>query len=190
MDVKQAVLTRRSVRRYDSRPVADDVIAQLLEGAVWAPSGTNLQPWHFVAVRSPQGRAQVLELMAPVKTGFVPYLEKRFPQHPQVQKETLSFIETLGNAPVFVLAFLNKPYQEDKAFPAEQSVAAAIQNLLLLAWEQGLATCWLTAPKVVGPQLEAWFAPEKGPFMGLVTLGYGEQPAHAPPRRDGRWELA
>ncbi len=47
----ESIDARRSVRFYDSKPVDDEVLLQLLESANRAPSGFNLQPWYFVVVR-------------------------------------------------------------------------------------------------------------------------------------------
>ncbi|HEX6443511.1 MAG TPA: nitroreductase [Streptosporangiales bacterium] len=46
MDVYEAVLTRRAVRRFSGRPVRKEVLARVLAAAARAPSGANLQPWH------------------------------------------------------------------------------------------------------------------------------------------------
>jgi nitroreductase len=50
MDVKTAIRTRRSVRKYKSTPVPKELVLELLEAANLAPSATNRQPWEFVVV--------------------------------------------------------------------------------------------------------------------------------------------
>lgn len=46
MDVYEAVTSRRAVRRFSDRPVPKDVLERVLAAAAWAPSGSNIQPWH------------------------------------------------------------------------------------------------------------------------------------------------
>ncbi len=46
----QTMLARRSIRKYTDRPVTREQIRRLLEAAMAAPSASNRQPWHFVAV--------------------------------------------------------------------------------------------------------------------------------------------
>jgi nitroreductase len=46
MDVYEAVTGRRAVRAFDDRPVPKEVLERVLSAAAWAPSGSNLQPWH------------------------------------------------------------------------------------------------------------------------------------------------
>jgi iodotyrosine deiodinase len=50
---------RHSVRHFDTRPVAEDVIAACIATAASAPSGANHQPWHFVAVADPALKARI-----------------------------------------------------------------------------------------------------------------------------------
>jgi nitroreductase len=50
MDVKTAIQTRRSVRKYKGTPVPKELVLELLAAANLAPSATNRQPWEFVVV--------------------------------------------------------------------------------------------------------------------------------------------
>ena len=53
MTVKEAISTRRSVRKYQSTPIPDDILKDILESAVAAPSAHNYQPWKIIAVTDP-----------------------------------------------------------------------------------------------------------------------------------------
>ncbi|MER6564645.1 nitroreductase [Streptomyces sp. NPDC001093] len=46
MDVYEAVTSRRAVRRFTDQPVPRKTLERVLSAAAWAPSGSNLQPWH------------------------------------------------------------------------------------------------------------------------------------------------
>ncbi|MEV0641230.1 nitroreductase [Streptomyces sp. NPDC050619] len=46
MDVYEAVTSRRAVRGFTDRPVPREVLERVLSAAAWAPSGSNIQPWH------------------------------------------------------------------------------------------------------------------------------------------------
>ena len=50
MDVYEAVRTRRSVRNFTNRPVPREALERVLAAAAWAPSGSNIQPWHTYVV--------------------------------------------------------------------------------------------------------------------------------------------
>ena len=51
MEVRDAILTRRSVRNFTDYYVTDDEIDRLLEAARWAPSWSNTQSWEFIIIR-------------------------------------------------------------------------------------------------------------------------------------------
>ena len=51
METLEALLTRRSIRHYTSAPVSEDLVKTLLKAAMFAPSASNGQPWHFVVIR-------------------------------------------------------------------------------------------------------------------------------------------
>ena len=47
----EVIKTRRSIRKFTSTPIADDLIRTILEAAIQAPSGKNRQPWRFIVFR-------------------------------------------------------------------------------------------------------------------------------------------
>ena len=50
MDALEAIFTRRSIRKYTSQPIPEELIEQILKAAMYAPSADNQQPWHFVVI--------------------------------------------------------------------------------------------------------------------------------------------
>lgn len=187
VDARECLLTRRSVRRYRPQPLSDELLAQILEPALAAPSAINLQHWHFAVVRSQQGMDDLKAIMVKAVERFSPVLKQRFAAHPETVAETQNFLLTLGGAPVCVLAFLLKEDYPDRD-GAMQSVSAAVENLLLSAWEKGVGSCWISAPQRMGlgPEIRARFAPDKGEFVAAVTLGWPDQEPAMPKRREGR----
>lgn len=105
MEFKDVVYGRRSVRRFKDTPVDDKILEEIVDAALWAPSGVNLQPWYYVVIRTPEKMTRLKEMMSVVSDRDRPHLEERFSAHPEVVKTTLSFISTLGGAPAVVLAF-------------------------------------------------------------------------------------
>jgi nitroreductase len=65
-----AIKNRRSIRKYESRPVEEDAIAQLKEAALRAPSSRNLQPWRIVFVTDPE----TLGLLSTAKAQYASFL--------------------------------------------------------------------------------------------------------------------
>ncbi len=189
MNVSEAIRTRRSIRVYKAQEVPEELVKELLEAGTWAPSAVNLQPWYFVAVRSGQQMNRLLEIMGQVSIDIEPSLQERFPRHPAVVEETTKFIRNLGGAPVCILAFCQNQETSKTKETIIQSVAAALENIALEAVEQGLGSCWLTAPYEtgMGDRLRDEFAPGKGTLVAVMTVGYPAQEPAAPRRREGRY---
>ena len=188
MEARECLLTRRSVRKYRQEPLSDELLREILEPALAAPSAINMQHWHFVVVRSPEAMEELKAIMVKVAETFYPVLKERFAKHPETIAETENFLVSLGGAPVCVLVFFLKDDYPDKD-GALQSVSAAVENLLLAAWDKGVGSCWMSAPQRMGfgGELRDRFAPGKGEFVAAITLGRPAQSPKMPPRRDGRY---
>jgi nitroreductase len=193
MDTLKAILERRSIRKYRATAIPDPVLEEIVNAGLYAPSGMNAQPWHFVVVRSPEKMAQVRALMTVVAFRFDPALREEFREHPEVAEKTNRFLVTLGGAPACILVFA-KPRIPDNAFERDdalESVSAAIENIQLAAWNRGIGSCWLGAPvrAECGELFEAAFAPDSGEFIAALSLGYPEEHPRAHKRKEGCYEL-
>ena len=74
MDLIETLRTTGAVREFRPQPVADDVVARILETARFAPSGGNRQAWHVVVVKDPRVRRGLRDLYLP---GWYEYLAMR-----------------------------------------------------------------------------------------------------------------
>jgi nitroreductase len=147
--------SRRSIRVYQDKSIPQDLILQILEAGRWAPSGANLQPWHFIVVTDPETRKRIGE----------------------VARFFLIKSSHVEKAPVvLVLAFDTR-----KGKYGRYDVTLAGGNMMTMATSLGLGTCWIGAfdePKVK----EILEIPENIEVIGLITLGYSEEKAEVPPR--------
>jgi nitroreductase len=116
MDGLQAVLSRRSVRRYEARPVGDELVRDLLRAAMSAPSAGNEQPWHFVVIRD----RGILDAI------------------PEIHPYSLM----LRESPVAVLVCGDTTLEKNRGFWV-QDCSAATENILVAATALGLGTVWL-----------------------------------------------
>ena len=191
MDFDQIIQARRSVRDYESRQIPEETLDKILSAGLAAPSAVNLQPWYFVAIRSPENMHKLSKIMGRVSQKIEPDLRSRFAKHPAVVDETTRFLRKLGGAPVCILAFQLKSDYAKTESTIVQSISAAIENILLAAVNEGLGGCWLTAPLETGAgdELRDIFAPGKGGLVALLTLGYPAKIPNAPARKDGRYVI-
>ncbi len=148
MDTLEAILSRRSIRKYSSEAVTDNAVRALLEAAMAAPSAGNEQPWQFVVVTA---RATLDEIPA-------------FHEYAQMMCE----------APLAVLVCGDHRHKKYRDFWV-QDCAAATQNLLLAAHALGLGAVWVGVYPDDGlvSRLTQLFGlpPEVVPFA-LVAVGH------------------
>ena len=188
MDALKVILERRSIRKYRTVAISDEILEEIVQAGLYAPSGLNLQPWYFVVARTQERMMQIRALMSVVAMRMNPVLEKRFHDHPEVITETSNFLVTLGNAPACVLIYANKKEDGDRDNVIE-SVSAAIQNMQLAAWNRGIGSCWIGAPNHVGCAnlFEAAFGAGHGEFIAVLTLGYPDEDPKAHRRKQRRY---
>jgi len=190
MSILDLFKNRRSVRDYSSKEVSNKVLFEILEAARWAPSAHNAQPWRFIVVRDPDVKRELAEAMASrwdkdMSRNGVP-LENR-------ESLTKTSVKRFTNAPVLIVVCLtmedmdkypDKRRQKIEYIMAVQSMAAAIENMLLAAHAEGLGSCWFCAPffcqDVVRKVLRV---PRYVEPQALVTLGYPAERLEPPPRK-------
>ena len=179
MELIAAIRSRRSLRRYTDEPVRRETIERVLTAAAWAPSAHNRQPWRFVIMTEPAAQERLARAMGErlrsdrLADGDAPEA---------VAADTNRSATRITGAPVVILACLTMRdmhhYPDSRRKKAEysmamQSVAMAIQNLLLAAHADGLGACWLCAPLFCPDTVRAALdLPDDWEAQALITLGY------------------
>jgi coenzyme F420-0:L-glutamate ligase/coenzyme F420-1:gamma-L-glutamate ligase len=185
---------RRSVRRYQDRPVEPEIVEGLLEAGGWAPSAHNRQPWRFAvltdndAKETLAGKMGTLLRLARLADG-----DKSEAVEADVQRSRAR----ITTAPLVIVAFLTMEDMDtypDRArssaehLMAVQGVAMAVNNVLLAAQARGLGACWMCAPLFCSEAVvEAVGAPAHWQAQALLTIGYpasGGKPASRRPLAD------
>ncbi len=116
MEAMEAILSRRSIRRYTGQPVPEEIIKELLKAAMSAPSASNQQPWQFVIIDD----RRILDEIP------------RFHPYAQMLREASWAIAVCGDTH---LASMSGYWVQD--------CSAATQNILLAAHAKGLGAVWL-----------------------------------------------
>ena len=183
MDLHDAIKGRRSVRKFKESPVEKELIEDIFETALWAPSGMNRQNWKFFVLTG----ERMEELVSISSTSFEylePELQKLFADKPKIVEATRNFFNRLGEAPVVVCAYFEPANIEDVT--SFQNVAAAIQNLLLVAYARGLGSCWMTGPVYVAEKINSFLGIENMTLVAIIPMGYPDETPKVPPRRPER----
>jgi nitroreductase len=175
---------RRSVRDFSDRPVPAEVIIQAIKSAGTAPSGANLQPWHFVLVADRETKRKIRE--------GAEQEEKKF-YGSRATDEWLEVLEPLGTdehkpfldtAPCLIVIFLkkyllDKKGKQHKTYYAAESVGIAAGMLITALHLSGLVTLTHT-PSPMGFLNVILKRPvNEKPFLILVT-GYPAKNTRVP----------
>lgn len=155
MNLEVAIKVRRSIRRYEEKPVPQEHIRKILEAGTYAPSGRNAQPWRFqVFTGEPKAR-----LAAAFRRGLEETKRIIGERNMGSSFNSCSIMEV---APVVVMvwsaqgalkdrlggaaAMVSGRVRKDREFnrlAALEGVSAAIQNMLLTAHSLGLGSLWV-----------------------------------------------
>ncbi|MGM8211363.1 nitroreductase family protein [Virgibacillus sp. W0430] len=161
--LKQIIRDRRAVKKgYLNKEVTEEVVKELLEDAIWAPTHGNRQPWRFIFVGQDQ----------------LPAFAKKVAQtySADLQQNRENYLNEPNAILVVTMEAPEMEKQWDENFGA---TACMLQNFWLLAWEKKLGVVWKTNPHIYDPKVkEILHIPDNEKIIGFIHLGYfEEQPA-------------
>ena len=166
-EILQALLGRRSVRSYEDRQIPDELLEQILQAVLYAPSGMNTQGCILVVVRNKAAITQLSRLNATV-----------------MGRNTDPFY----GAPCVVVV-LGDP----EIYPCwVQDGSLILGNMMNAAHALGLGSCWINRAMEVFDKpegkelLRQWGLPAHLRGVGNCILGYPKENPTAKPRRPGR----
>ena len=179
MKTGEAILKRKSIRKFTDKPVARDLIEQVLEAATLAPSGKNKQPWEFVVLEG-----EAVTKLADLVVAGAEHVEGL--GHSSGSAKNSARI--IKEAPVTIMVY-NPDWKPDEdrtgmqrymSSVDTQSVGAAIQNMLLKATELGLGSLWICDVFFADCAIGEWLERDDE-MVAAVSLGWpGETPSPRP----------
>lgn len=162
MEVSQAIRERRSVRSYKKEKIPEEDLKKIIDAGRWAPSAGNRQPLELVIIKEKETKRQLANAA----------LGQKF----------------ITEAPVAVVVCANLPRTTSRYgdrgsnLYVIQDTAAATQNIHLMAYALGYATCWVGAfndEKVN----EVINAPEEIRPLAIIPIGKPDKKPETPSRR-------
>jgi nitroreductase len=200
VDLYEALMTTRAMRRFTDDPVSDEDVVACLRAAVQAPSGGNIQPYQFLVVTEPELRSAIgalylraWERYQPAVAAVTPPPRDEEAGRRQERNVRVSDVlaRTLGAVPVLVLVLMPKismvvrdDQGEMDVGPTYASVYPAVQNLILAARSRGLGTVLTTVYRVYEDELrELCGIPDRYEVVALLPLGHPRGTWGVAPRR-------
>ncbi|QEK12765.1 nitroreductase family protein [Crassaminicella thermophila] len=196
------IYKRHSVRKFKDQDVPVEDIKKIIKAATYAPSGKNVQNWHFVVVKNKEkieGIAKTIERKNAELANLI--------QDEDIKKgftKFLRFSTVFRKAPVLILVYTEDSYKPTglnvlkeinastdeihellRSNPAMQNIGAAMENLILAATNMGYGTCWMTSQNYAAKEITEFIGFEKeGYFLAAMTpLGIPDGEIKSPPRK-------
>lgn len=166
---------RRAIRFFKKTPIPDEHLMMILEGARWAPSPSNAQPWKFLVIKDQKIKRNLMNTMKKVGNA----VRERYAEFPW--GTTSRDPELISKVAVIVAVcadFNREELRKYDVFPLKHkkemvsnSIAVAIQNMMLMATALGVGSLWIT-PVSTGEIKRLLRIPETLQLIALVPLGY------------------
>ncbi|MFQ5964734.1 MAG: nitroreductase family protein [Candidatus Scalinduaceae bacterium] len=154
MNVYETTIKRRTIRRFKQRPISLELLKKVVNAGRLAPSSANLQPIEYVVIDKPDLVEKVFGTLK-----WAGYISPTGDPPP-------------GQRPVaYVVVLANKGKNSGGC---ERDAAAAIENMILVALEEGIGSCWLGSIDInkLSCILEL---PERVNVDSVLALGYSNE---------------
>ncbi len=187
----QLLESRKSIRKFKSESVPQEVIERILTAGMHAPSGKNRQNWRFFVVTGAK-RDEYLKYSQKSWLGIKDILSHKL--KPSLYQFTERFFYTLGDAPVIVFAYSHND-AEERYHTSIGSVYMAVENMNLACLVEGLGACTMGAPLEIKEEVDKFLGVDKLAeyrrgeleLLCAMVIGYPDhEPPKAPRQLDGR----
>lgn len=177
-ELLECIATRRSVRAYQPRPLPKELIQQVVQAGLQAPSAHDSRPWHFGVFTGQAKQGFVATMQQPFATdlaaaGFTAT---------EITEKCSRAARIYTHAPCIIVAFCKQDLPQNRldgegwreALLAAQSVALAGGQMQLAAHALGLGSCWFAAPLFCAQEVSAHcgLSPAQWAPQYLITLGW------------------
>jgi nitroreductase len=197
IELYEALMTTRAMRRFTDQPVTDGEIEQILAAAVQAPSGGNIQPYQFLVVTEPDLKARIgyiyrraYDRYEPAVQASMPPLADEDARRRQARNWAVSrqLADNFAKVPAMILVLVPKITMvvaddegEMDVGPVYASVYPAVQNLILAARSLGIGTVLTTVYRIYEDEVRSVCGvPDRYEIAAILPLG----------RPAGRWGVA
>jgi len=180
----ELIKTRRSIRRFKTDPIPEDVLDRIIEAALWAPSAMNRQNWKFY-VLTEEMRDRLANIHQPLFTEQEDKIREKYGEE-GVEKRRYLYTD-LGGAPVAIACFTDFNNEEQKLRDII-SAALASENIALAAWSEGIGSLMMTSSLAMTDEISFLCGVDqnKRALVMFMLLGYPDENPDPPERRKKR----
>jgi nitroreductase len=148
------ILSRRSIRQFKPEPVSREILEKLVNAARLAPSAANIQPLEYVVVDDKELKQKLFSCLK-----WAAYISPK--GDPRPGREPAAYIVVLVNS-----SLREKDYEHD--------AGAAVENIILAAWEHRVGSCWVISVEREKAQ-EILKIPSAYKIDSVIALGFPDE---------------
>jgi nitroreductase len=200
MDLFEVIRNRKSIRRFKQTSVLDEDVKKILDAGRLAPSANNTQPWSFLVIKDKEILKKMAGAVREMVDRMMPYAEDE-KQAQRLGSYKGTYYTFFENAPVVIAVFMEgydagtdkllarmgysaEDIKRLRPLPGLQSVAAAIEHMLLAIHALGYGSCWMTGPLVAQEAFEKLLGYGEEKFIAaLLPIGVPDEHPQARPRK-------
>lgn len=206
MEYRDLLKKRQSIRKYKEQDIPKEDLLKIIEAATYAPSGKNMQNWHFVVITRKTLKDKLVQTIqdknAEIAAKMATIDEAKGLRFQKFCKNFTLFIE---KAPAVIViygaVYLPSGYHELELFgesaevlisrfnPGLQSIGAAVENITLEAVNMGYGSCWLTSANYAADEIEEVIKQETGfqkegySMVAMLSVGVPADGTHKSPKK-------
>lgn len=156
MDIKKAIIKRRSVRAFSEVALDKSLVLEILDVARWAPTHCNTQAVKFIIIDDDELKQKIVDMGGSI---------------------------IIKNAPIGIIVCYSNLSDNIEYLDYVQSASAIIQNILLYSYSKGLATCWIAHLPRKSDLQKLLNIPQTYDPIAYVLMGYPKKEPKEVPRR-------
>lgn len=163
LSVREAIIGRRSIKKFNGQPVDREDLLNIIDDAVWAPNHKNREPWRLVVACG----KELFSLHELLRETAIPRWKELSEE--SLEKQMQKF--TLPGAYVFVI--VPEDVRQKQRLEDYAAASTFIQNIQLLAWDYGIGSCWKTPEYLDAPDFRTALGVNSGErIISMLQLGY------------------
>ena len=190
MGVYDTIIGRRSTRKYKDIDISDDVMKTILLAGIAAPSSKNKQPWKFIITKGSSKEKAISSMERGIENaksgkGLLPTRQHLIPS-------VENTLQAMKQAPVVVFVFNTEVHHLFDSVSTEEkfvevsnilSIGAAIENMLIMANDLGVASLWICDTVFAYTELCDCLG-ETNQLVSAIAFGYADEKPHSIKKKD------
>ena len=196
--VLETIASRASVRFFKPDSVPREVVEKLLEAGLRAPTAGGGEEWFFIVVESEEKKRRIHEFLKKAHMLYAEKVVRRPYSRAVLARWARRMDEGMYMAPLYIAAYVDlrepiyrEEYRDFEKLLAHQSLAAALENIILAAWSMGLGSVWLGVPLLMRREFDEVLEPPPGlELAAILALGYPAAEPKPGPRRKTLSDIA